>query len=356
MATTSNTIDGVTLNEFHPTPSGVSQDLTGDNVANADDEFIELYNTSASPVNLDGWEIWERGAIVHTFGPGDSIAAGGRFTIVDSDSGASSIINVSGPSDFSDSPMGLTDSDVIAIYNPGTNTYLLFQGDSAATQLAATVSAITSTHVGATQAGGTEVLPDTLSGSSAHRSSDGDDAWILSGPTPGSPNCFAAGTSIETIEGSTAVDDLQAGDILKTADGRLITVKWVGHQTITPRVARTAGLQLVRIGSGALGRSTPDRDLYVTADHALFLDGFLINAGALVNGSSITFVENEDQNTGYTVYHVETEDHEVILANGAPTETFIDYATRRSFDNFEDYLAQHGAERIIREMRYPRIS
>ncbi|WP_420325652.1 hypothetical protein [Mameliella sp.] len=58
----------------------------------------------------------------------------------------------------------------------------------------------------------------------------------------------------------------------------------------------------------------------------------------------------------YTVYHVETEEHDVILANGAPSETFIDYRDRRAFDNFDEYLDLYGCERIIPEMPAPRIS
>ena len=57
-----------------------------------------------------------------------------------------------------------------------------------------------------------------------------------------------------------------------------------------------------------------------------------------------------------TYYHVEAEDHDVILANGAPAETFIDYLGRKAFDNYDEYVALYGAERIIPEMARPRIS
>ncbi|MDD9730957.1 hypothetical protein PVW46_13655, partial [Mameliella sp. AT18] len=48
--------------------------------------------------------------------------------------------------------------------------------------------------------------------------------------------------------------------------------------------------------------------------------------------------------------------HDVILANGAPSETFIDYRDRRGFDNFDEYLDLYGVERIVPEMPHPRIS
>ena len=60
--------------------------------------------------------------------------------------------------------------------------------------------------------------------------------------------------------------------------------------------------------------------------------------------------------TPYSVYHVETKSHDVILANGAPTETFLDAAGRRAFDNYGSYRDLYAAERIIPEMQMPRIS
>ncbi|MEY8842593.1 hypothetical protein AB9K41_26480, partial [Cribrihabitans sp. XS_ASV171] len=55
-------------------------------------------------------------------------------------------------------------------------------------------------------------------------------------------------------------------------------------------------------------------------------------------------------------YHVETEDHDVILANGAPAETYVDYIQRRAFDNYAEYLELYDEERTIPEMPLPRIS
>ena len=57
-----------------------------------------------------------------------------------------------------------------------------------------------------------------------------------------------------------------------------------------------------------------------------------------------------------TVYRVKTENHEMILANGVPAETFIDYVGRAAFDNHAEYLDLYGCERLIPEMPAPRIS
>ncbi|MEM9764783.1 MAG: Hint domain-containing protein, partial [Pseudomonadota bacterium] len=85
-------------------------------------------------------------------------------------------------------------------------------------------------------------------------------------------------------------------------------------------------------------------------------DGMVINASALVNGDTIDFVPMAELADSFTVYHVETESHDVILANGAPAETFIDVASRRAFDNYQEYLDLYGHERIIQAQPLPRIS
>ena len=163
--------------------------------------------------------------------------------------------------------------------------------------------------------------------------------------------CFAPGTAIATPEGTVAVEALSIGDPVLTADGRTVPVKWVGRQTRSPLFQR---IRMIRVAAGALADRLPLRDLVLTADHALLIDGLLINAGALVNGTTIT--ELRDLPERVTVYHIETEAHDVILAEGTPAETFIDYAGRQAFDNYAEYVALYGADRAIAENPAPRIS
>ena len=86
----------------------------------------------------------------------------------------------------------------------------------------------------------------------------------------------------------------------------------------------------------------PHNDLTVTADHAILVDGILCEAGALVNGTTIARVPLQELGESYTVYHVETDAHEIILANGAPAETFVDNASRKAFDNYAEFEALFG--------------
>jgi hypothetical protein len=167
--------------------------------------------------------------------------------------------------------------------------------------------------------------------------------------------CFGPGTLIATPEGEMAVEDLTIGDAVLTADGRAVPVLWIGRQTVKTRHA-TPRQEPVRIRAGALGQGLPYCDLVVTADHGMLVDGLLINAGSLVNGTTIAFVPLAKLEARVTYYHIEVAAHEVILANGAPTESFVDYAGRHGFDNHDAYIARYGAERLIPEMAVPRVS
>ncbi|WP_416916091.1 MAG: Hint domain-containing protein [Roseicyclus sp.] len=167
--------------------------------------------------------------------------------------------------------------------------------------------------------------------------------------------CFAPGTGIATPAGEVAVERLSIGDPILTADGRSVPVRWIGRQTLSKLFAGDRA-RPVLIRAGALGQGLPHRDLTVTADHGMILDGFVINAGALVNGTTITRLPLSDLPARVTYYHVETAAHDVILAHGAPTETFVSYAGRAAFDNHAEYLALYGADRGMAELPLPRIT
>jgi hypothetical protein len=162
-------------------------------------------------------------------------------------------------------------------------------------------------------------------------------------------NCFCAGTRIATRNGLTKVEDLSAGERIFLADGRETEVLWLGRQVVDTSVTNPREINPIRITKGALGGGLPERDLRLSPDHALAIDGYLINAGALVNGSTI--YQEHDVTEDFTYYHIETDAHELILAEGVAAETFIDYTTRDTFEN-----AHEAPDRMIEEMPLPRIS
>jgi hypothetical protein len=166
--------------------------------------------------------------------------------------------------------------------------------------------------------------------------------------------CFAAGTWIAVPSGDTAVECLKIGDLVCCADDSIVPIKWIGRQTVSTRFGPAERLMPVRFAAGSLGDGLPQTDLTVTADHGMLVEGVICHAGALVNGTTITRVPLSEMGETYTVYHIETEEHEIILANGAPAETFIDNVSRRAFDNFAEFEALYGDVPEMEELPYPR--
>ena len=169
-------------------------------------------------------------------------------------------------------------------------------------------------------------------------------------------NCFATGTTILTPDGDKPIEMLRAGDLVLTHDGRAVPVIWRAWQSIVNPRNLSVGRGPVRIEAGALGPDLPNRPLTVTADHALLFGDTLINAGTLVNGTTIRLLPLAGLPSMFNYWHVELEKHECVVANGVPAESFIDYVGRSGFDNYDEYLALAGADRLIPEMPFARIS
>jgi len=142
---------------------------------------------------------------------------------------------------------------------------------------------------------------------------------------------------------------------VQTSGGNSVRILWVGRQVVDTRSGPPERLLPVIIKAGALTENVPSHDLIVSKDHALFVDGILANAGALVNGTSIFRVPLDEFEDGIIdYYHIETEKHELILANNTPAETFIDNVSRSSFDNYQEYVDLYGEEREMDELPLPR--
>jgi len=163
--------------------------------------------------------------------------------------------------------------------------------------------------------------------------------------------CFLPGTRIATPSGEVAVETLQPGDRVLTADGRAVPVRFLGRRTVMPRFAGAERANPIRIAADALAENIPARDLFVSPNHGIVVDGVLAIASALTNGTTIAQVEGPGPRFDY--YSIETEGHEVILAEGCPVETFMDHVPRAAWDNYADYLALHPDEPQIVEMDLP---
>lgn len=142
--------------------------------------------------------------------------------------------------------------------------------------------------------------------------------------------CFCQGTRIATPEGEAAVETLATGDLVLTVSGAAAPVHWIGQRRM-----QLAGhpqrelVQPVRIEAGAFGR-LPLRDLLLSPEHAVLVDGALIPVRHLVGCTGIAVDTVLDATT---YYHVELPRHDVVLAEGLPCESWLDTGNRAMFEN-----------------------
>lgn len=145
--------------------------------------------------------------------------------------------------------------------------------------------------------------------------------------------CFAEGTRILTARGEVAVERLSAGDRVVTFSGRgaaLKPVRWIGRRAVDVAGHREPHrVRPVRIRAGALGEGVPHRDLVVSPEHALLLDGALVHAKTLVNGATVV----QEDRAAVVYFHLDLGCHDVVLAEGAGAESYLNEDGRASFDN-----------------------
>jgi uncharacterized repeat protein (TIGR03803 family) len=151
--------------------------------------------------------------------------------------------------------------------------------------------------------------------------------------------CYREGTRLATPLGELAVEALRAGDLVITHSGGVRPILWVGHRVIDcRRHSSPADVWPIRIGAGAFGRGLPVRDLFVSPDHAVFAGGVLIPARLLVDGACVVQVPCDE----VRYFHVATQTHDVVLAEGLPCETLLDLDRPERFDNAQTAPVRSG--------------
>jgi len=147
--------------------------------------------------------------------------------------------------------------------------------------------------------------------------------------------CYVQGTFIATIEGERPIEHLNIGDRVITLSGGEMPIRWIGRRRYSGwNAAGNREVLPVTISAGALGGGLPRRDLRVSPEHAMYIDGVLIAARDLLNGKSIIQEESVDE---LTYFHLEFDTHAVIFAEGAPSESFVDDESRAMFDNAAEF-------------------
>ena len=146
------------------------------------------------------------------------------------------------------------------------------------------------------------------------------------------PPCLTRGTLVRTPGGPVAVEALRVGDLVATADHGARPVAMICSTKIAAAgLSAAPELRPIRIRAGALGDGLPTADLVVSPQHRMLVRSKIAQRmfGALevlVAAKQLLAIDGvEIDQIGQEVeyFHILFEEHEVIFANDAPTESLF---------------------------------
>ena len=152
--------------------------------------------------------------------------------------------------------------------------------------------------------------------------------------------CFVTGTRILTAHGEMPVESITVGDQVRTVlHDRLATVIWTGQRQVNcARHPDPRQVWPVRVQAGAFGRGCPRRDLFVSPDHAIYVNDVLIPVKYLINGSTITQTPRDH----VTYHHLELAGHDVLFAEGLPAESYLNTSDSSNYANRREPVRLHA--------------
>ena len=333
-------LGGIIINEILVDPNGgFNFDTDGNGTAHETDEYIELYNTSSVAIDISGLELWDHGVgNWFTFPSGTILQAGGHAMVMTGVQAGGSL-PTGGPSDLffeagRSNALINNGGDNVTVYDPTNNQFIqaTFNGDSLDNPAlgGGAYSGFSST---ATRVGSGENFGNDTDGQSLQRTSDGTNVITSDTPTPGTTNvCFADGTFLATPTGDIPVEALCKADLVLTADRGARSITWVYSKTWTvAQMEASPNLLPVLIHRGALGIGVPSRDLRLSQQHRILVQGpiakrmfgadeVLIPAKSLLPLAGVLLDTPEHD---VTYYHIMLDRHEVVYSNGLPTESLF---------------------------------
>ncbi|KRW94573.1 hemolysin [Paracoccus sp. MKU1] len=142
--------------------------------------------------------------------------------------------------------------------------------------------------------------------------------------------CFARGTLIETEHGPLPVESLVPGMLVVTRDHGLQPLRWIGSRVLGSRALEASpNLRPIRIAAGALGKGLPQRDLIVSPQHRVLVRSKIAQkmfgtAEVLVAAKQLLQIDGidiADDLTAVEYFHFLFDRHEIVLSEGAETES-----------------------------------
>ncbi|GAN63163.1 Hint domain-containing protein [Acetobacter indonesiensis] len=329
---------------------GVKPDIASGGTLNFDNSAITLGSVNGSGIqgNLNIYN----GSVVKTAGNSTTITgpitvSGAGTTFTDSsqlqstltlNDGATATISNSYPTDGTK-----------VVFGTGTNTLILPNNEYMANKLVlanlkegdkigvdgqpVSTATMTANNISLTTSSGTITPKSVTYDSSYTNAPTGNESVAVDVESNNGVICYLAGSMIRTPDGDVAIENLRVGDVvLAYANGQSVArdVIWAGrkHMAVQTHLPEADAGYPVRVKANAIADGVPYKDMLITPEHCLFLDGAFVPVRMLVNGGSIAY---DHTITAYDYYHVETQQHSVIMADGALTESYLDTGNRGSF-------------------------
>jgi hypothetical protein len=229
-------------------------------------------------------------------------------------------LTLQGPSQFSGTLTGFAAGDTIVLDGVYATSASLSGGELSLINAGTTVDALSLDTNAIDYSGAVFAIANNVNHTAA--------TLTVSGTTQAP--CYVEGTHIATLDGEVAVETLRPGDIVRTHFAGAAPVVWVGHRHVdcTRHPAPHKVLPIL-VEAHAFGPRTPHRDLYLSPDHAVYVDEVLIPIQHLVNRKTIRQVKVER----VTYFHIELAEHDILLAEGLTAESYLENGDRQSFDN-----------------------
>lgn len=329
---------------------GVRPDIASGGTLNFDNSAITLGSVNGSGIqgNLNIYN----GSVVKT--AGNSTTMSGPITV----SGAGTKFT---DSSQLQSTLTLNDGAIATIttyptdgtkvvFGTGTNTLILPSDQYAANKLVlanlkegdkvgvngqkVSTATMTANNISLKTDSGTTITAKSVTYDSSYTNAPkGDEVVAVDVEDKNGVICYLAGSMIRTPDGDVAIENLRVGDVvLAYTNGQSVArdVIWAGrkHMAVQTHLPEADAGYPVRVKANAIADGVPYKDMLITPEHCLFLDGVFVPVRMLVNGGSIAY---DHTITAYDYYHVETQQHSVIMADGALTESYLDTGNRGSF-------------------------
>ncbi len=263
-----------------------------------------------------------------TFSPGTTGFAGGTATAYDQNNSPNENFRINGGANQTFDSSAIYNATIT--YSDGTTasiTAVIFQDTAGNSYWAPEFSA--NADQTAMEAGPIQSLKlDSVSGDTFSGLTGDRQAWS------NYVTCYVRGTRIATSTGERAIDTLSIGDAVATRDHGFQPIRWIGKTSVLA-MGRMAP---VRIKRDALGPNVPRQDLFVSRQHRMLLESKVAQRmfgtrEVLVPAIKLTSVPGIDAAPRpclVTYFHLLTERHEIIYAEGAPTETLLTGPLARS--------------------------